>query len=755
MINTKALSSAAVLGMVALLFVGCGDGDNSKTQICMPAAATCDVDGNKGSVCSADGTSLIEFSCEKGEVCRAGACVAKCTVGEVTCAGKAVSRICSEEGNQWEPVPCPAGTACKEGDGCVPSDEGVTICKPKESVCANETTVKTCDADGSGWVYTECPEGVACTDGECSFKAKTSCTPRAKACVDGDTSAVCKDDGKGWTITDCPKGTACVDGACRGSGCVVGETRCDEPDALSIIASFGYYTSPVDFRTVYTCVDGVHWEATPCAPGTICTYDNVPAAEIERFANDLGSWYLSFYGGGELAVFGSFPKLPDTSNSVASCQAPECDLPANQLILAQLGYFGDVSSLGEQLVQAKVAQCGDATNSKVDPTSAYSVCTGLPPYSNLQWSVTQCQAPASCTFNGELGLLTDIYKCATECTPGELRCADTDAIQECQEDGTWGEPKSCGLIEYDGKPAYSGVCVTSGLIQGVTQARCVDPVCAAWMNFEDTFLPPGVEPGACIAGRFRRCNSKGLLDKAEDCAGTCVPASSGGPPTNSAGQYPGLCIPECVEGEARCLSDDALQTCKDGKWSLDPEVCAAGQSCYDYEDVAGARKAVCGECVPGTSECDGNTLITCSSTGKLTQQVCSNGYCMEGGAFAYCEADCLEGTKICGGDGDTAYYECVNGKYVEKSCGAGTSCRVSAQGKHFACVECLGPNTGGNSYGVVDSYCSADGNLVRCGNNNRYGSPTTCDAACTSNLSPSNEKPLSPVYAYCSPEVKL
>src|SRR6185436_4990916 len=39
--NTKALSSVAILGMVASLFVGCGDGDSTKIKICSPRAVKC------------------------------------------------------------------------------------------------------------------------------------------------------------------------------------------------------------------------------------------------------------------------------------------------------------------------------------------------------------------------------------------------------------------------------------------------------------------------------------------------------------------------------------------------------------------------------------------------------------------------------------------------------------------------------------------------------------------------------------------
>ncbi len=762
MIKTKALSSAAVLGMVAMLFAGCGDGDNTKTQVCRAAEATCLEDTNGGQVCSADGTELVNFSCEEGETCSNGACVEECTPGEFTCAGKAVSRVCTDAGDQWEPVVCPAGTACEEGTGCVPSEEGVEICTPGESVCANDNTVKTCDDDGAGYYYSTCPTGVSCEDGECSFDAKANCTPRDKACVDRETAATCKDDGTGWTITDCPDGVSCSDGACRGSGCVVGETKCDEPDLLSIVTGASGGQGAVDFRVLYTCVDGINWEVTQCGAGTICTYDNIPAAEVNRFSDELAEWYLLAYGGGGNLT--DFPEPPDTSNSVASCKAPECDAPAdNFVIITQairyFGFYGNPLSL-------EFAQCGDATDSSVDPTTAYSVCEGLPPYRNLEWSITECPEPTTCSTELAYGgpFVDVVPTCSSECVPGEVRCSggsqgipgSIDSTQTCGEDGKWGAPEECPVIEYDGEEAYTGVCVpghAGGETVGTQTARCIDPVCAYWEKYTSPFYGlPVAQVGACTQdGLFRLCNDEGFLEDEEACdTGICT-NFYGGLDSPAAGQVTGFCGPECVDGEAVCFSGNSLRKCVDGEWELELEVCDADVSCYGYEISYGFYGAICGECAPGESYCDGDVVVTCEA-GVWVEDECSYGTCVFYGDFAHCEAPCLEGVEYCSsGDGSSTYSECVNGQMVEKTCDAGTSCRIDDGGQHYACVECLGTKTGGNSFHLVDGYCNAAGDVVTCGSNNEYGSAKNCDGTCSSNFAASDTAPLSSSYAYCGP----
>jgi hypothetical protein len=158
----KALTSTAILGMIASLFVACGDGDNA--TICDAGTITC-LDESGGEVCSDDGTAILSFSCGEGQVCGeneegASACVGACEPAAKECVSGAVSRVCAEDGHSWVPVACATGTACDDASGeCMPNaEEGVQICEPNERTCANDRTAKNCEADGTAWIYTACAQ---------------------------------------------------------------------------------------------------------------------------------------------------------------------------------------------------------------------------------------------------------------------------------------------------------------------------------------------------------------------------------------------------------------------------------------------------------------------------------------------------------------------------------------------------------------------------------------------------------------------
>src|SRR6187397_2178655 len=111
--NTRALGSVAILGMVAWFFVGCGDGDSTKIRTCSPHAVEC-LSDKGGMVCASDGTVKYPFTCDDGQVCGAGedgrtGCVGGCEPGETECASEAISRVCSDDGKTWIPVACEPG----------------------------------------------------------------------------------------------------------------------------------------------------------------------------------------------------------------------------------------------------------------------------------------------------------------------------------------------------------------------------------------------------------------------------------------------------------------------------------------------------------------------------------------------------------------------------------------------------------------------------------------------------------------------
>jgi len=756
MTKYRALCSVAILGLVATVFAGCGDGDNTLTKICNPAEASC-ASEEAGTVCSADGTRVIEFSCSEGEVCDDGTCTGECTPGAQRCASDAAAQVCSEDGREWVAVPCPPGTACEDEEGCVPTPgEGIEVCEPGATACADARTAKVCDADGSGWILTTCEDDEHCVDGECVFNDGSACTPRERQCVDGN-SVQCNDDGDGWIVTECPDSAPCANGVCQGSVCEPGSTKCaDLPFAFE--GWFGY-----DFGALYTCnEDGDGWELSHCSAGEYCVYDHITDAEVDDYVSQLGLWYVG----------GEWPQM-DLSDSRASCQEPGCPMPHEYRNLLSLFAWGNPDT------EIASSFCGspDAPTFPGDSANEYTQCEGLPPFQNLEWVTYQCPEDYEACAVESLEDYDNAY-CSSECTPGTVICWDDDSTSTCQEDGTWGSPEQCPT---EGELEYELQCrQVSDFLGGVT-AACLDPVCAYWLDSSGTGDLPGVELpetfGACTPdGQFRPCQN-GVLGEASSCDGVClteVDLSSLEGYSNTADQDPGQCGVECEDGQTRCVHAESTgsplyQECVDGRWSAQYETCEGNAVCWDGGDLEhGAAldreyftytfqfgdflpEVICGgECNPGRTVCYGDQMMTCGANGQWEVPVdCPFGVCEDQGAYVQCEAECIPGTLSCfpnGGDlpndSSPEEYLCTpDGRWSgatvcdTSDIDAPEACRVDSKGVVLGCVQCVGPDTNGNNEQVADSQCRAANTALRtCTASNTWGPDVACGGGdlCTS-----------------------
>ncbi|HVJ18742.1 MAG TPA: hypothetical protein VM686_25145, partial [Polyangiaceae bacterium] len=704
----RALCSAAILGMVATLFAGCGDGDNTLTKICKPSEAVCSQDNtNSGTVCNADGTRLVEFSCSQGERCDDGACVGQCEEGTQRCASDAAAQVCSPDGRQWIPVPCDPGTACVDEMGCQPTEEGVKVCDPEGNpVCATSGTVKICDADGSGWVFETCDSDEACVDGACTFNEDTACIPGEAQCV-GANSAVCDKDGASWVVTECDDATPCLDGFCRGPACIPGETRCAPVDEASFYYYLynGYY-APYDFGSLYTCNDdGTGWVKSACDAGEQCSYDNITKSEINDWISAVQAWYDN---GSE------FPSEPSFADSTASCKAPNCPVPhEHRQFLTYINYLQDEQSVdpyygGPSSISAFCGTVDDPQGTAYQNT--YTQCEGLPPFANLEWvnyecaDYEQCYQESQYVYHYAGGTYWHQHywqtaACDSECIPGQVSCAGGDATSTCQDDGTFGPAEQCPT---DSEYEYEYACRITATYDGTSTGTCVDPVCAYWLDTLGTLtVPEGM--GACTPdGQWRPCNADGTLGDPEDCSGVCIKSADSdafGSTHNTADQDPGYCGEECVDGDSRCLLPETAlngsplyQNCVDGKWSAETETCGLNVGCWDggqldlqygaYQQPA-MNEVLCGaECTPGTVVCLGIQTMTCGDDGQWdAAEDCAFGACEQNGTFVQCEAQCLPDTFTCNGVGNdtpgsvTAYsYACEDGRW-----GAAVTCDVGVQ----------------------------------------------------------------------------
>jgi hypothetical protein len=757
---SKALKSAAMLGLAASLYVACGDGDSTTTLGCEAGKVKC-LNDKSGEVCSSDGAERLPFSCDQGEICATATgvtgCVGACSPGEKECASEAISRVCSADGKTWIPVACAPGTGCDRDPSdddaeaptfgtCVRTDDPtVTVCEPEEVTCADGQTVKACEQDGSSWVYTACLANELCMEGECVVDPEKRCTPNTGVCEDATHVKKCNDDGDSYDEPEaCPGTTTCSDGACRGTVCTVDEVRCDDVrdgNVYDALAQGSYQP-----RAMYTCVDGESWQVTECAPQQVCAYTDISSSAVNQFVEDLKSAIESDR---------SLPTFEVPESSRATCQDPECAAP---FALRELLYD---SSLYEDLFFGSYA-CGDPRESDPSFIDSFSLCEGLPPYNNLHWANYACPSGSECSYTvdpSETNGAGQAPVCQSTCTDGDVRCYDSlgESTIECN-DGYW-DPATITPCADGSRELWCRRNLTNGGAN-YTQATCQNPACVIWQDEFQTFVvPPGY--GACADdGNFYECRPDGSFGDGVSCP-TCVRSSIRAPgvvvpeqtPSTFAGYQPGYCLPECVEGEQRCLDIGSpmsapspfYYTCDaEGHWTIVAS-CAEGKACRDVQpNPESPRQIDCGgECFEGDMQCvdeDGNP-----NTGGKLRQVCNDegqwgdvencprGACTEDDQGApgrnACEDECIPSTQGC--TSDTFEIVCsAEARYGDPvACQAGTACLASVpEVARFGCIECI-PAT---LRTTPDSRCS--GSLLQvCGPNGTWssGAGTTCPLGCT------------------------
>lgn len=109
----------------------------------------------------------------------------------------------------WKVVTvCPDTHFCSGGT-CVKEES----CEPGAiQGCYSLDSLKECNAEGTAYEPVKCPAGEMCADGECG---EFDCMPGQAICVDGSTKQLCMNDGSGWADPEpCPEGLICVGGKC-------------------------------------------------------------------------------------------------------------------------------------------------------------------------------------------------------------------------------------------------------------------------------------------------------------------------------------------------------------------------------------------------------------------------------------------------------------------------------------------------------------------------------------------------------------
>lgn len=144
-----------------------GPSDNGGPDLnsdCSPQNATTCRDEHTMYWCN-NGNWEFKATCPDQWICTNGQCVERtiCTPGEhAGCQSNLAQWICNESGTFLDPVPCPEGQFCLNGE-C-----GSAQCIPGDLKCADTQKLNQCNADGTGWEYLQdCPEGEVCTVANC------------------------------------------------------------------------------------------------------------------------------------------------------------------------------------------------------------------------------------------------------------------------------------------------------------------------------------------------------------------------------------------------------------------------------------------------------------------------------------------------------------------------------------------------------------------------------------------------------------
>jgi hypothetical protein len=506
------------------------------------------------------------------------------------------------------------------------------------------------------------------------------CTPNAKECVNDNLARVCPADGSGWLAQPCHAGEKCAGGECKAdpmAPCTSDQNTC--MDAMTALRcnmtgnGFDVVTCPakttcsgagvcqgacavgssfcLDTHTVSTCMDGVVYQTAACTDSSLCV------------------------------------KTGDTPYVTAACKPSECT-PGKS---------------GCDLV------CGNMVDSTADQTKFLSRCTSTP--DGYRWSALACPAPTSCSPSGQscTSGSGSQASCASECKPGQQRCAGnstSSGYQVCGADGKW--PVATTLCNPDASVTPLLQCMVT--TTDSNKVVCADAVCAGGFQ------------GTCdTGGQFHACGADGKIaaNGAACASGSC--ASVGSPPVPNAPQ-PGACLPVCKSGDERCVGVQ-YQTCSSGVWGAS-QSCSAG-SCQPFTNGDGRPARVCGVCVPGTHRCTdvngmpGTAYVqTCDSTGQwTTPAVCSVGACGTTGTDFGCIAQCVPNKKFCSGVAKTGAGMTIAGTASESLCPATglttgvvptactgeATCRKDEGGNPLGCTLCVGTK---NEFGLQDTRCS-------------------------------------------------
>lgn len=398
---------------------------------------------------------------------------------------------------------------------------------------------------------------------------------------------------------------------------------------------------------------------------------------------------------------GSWSDLPACPAATPQCEDGECLPPCSPVGSRRCSRDGLGIQECDQAGQFRtISMCPNVCVAGPTPT-----CGG-----DCRPGSTQCGADQTAETCDATGEWTTLERCAGvcqnatcsgECHPAATRCNAAGMLETCGADARWGSPTACTFVCNAMTGKCDGVCAPGSRRCNGSKAEVCSPA-GAWT------LDSECSPMQCTDGRCGPCT-----DGATQCNAGVPQQCMGGVWKNTqAMACPFVCSPtagctgECVPGSTTC-DGDMKKTCgQDGRYTseLCGFVCVAGQCT--------------GECKPGTHRCNGETSQTCNSLGAWSSDVtCAFGCDVVSGDCKACVPESMDQT-------------CSNG-------GCGT--RKNNCGQDVECGTCTGPGEtcgGGGTAGFCG--CTPDSQSVTCGNGtrclptvNNCGQIIPCSSMCT------------------------
>jgi hypothetical protein len=537
------------------------------------------------------------------------------------------------------------------------------------------------------------------------------------------------DDGNPCTIDACsvgvcvhsssPAGTSCADSnACNGAEKCDGAGHCQTGTPVVCAALDQCHAVGVCNTATGLCSNPAKPNGTVCNDANLCTKTDVCTAGVcggtAYTCNDgLACTTDSCNGDGTC----TFAVMADNCLVGGVCYANAATNPANQCeqctpATSQTAW--SPKSAGTACNDDHPCTSGDACN-------GVGACVGTA-YScndNLDCTVDSCNGDGTCSHTIAAGCVINGACYAADATNPANQC---QACTPSTSATSW-TAKSTGTACNDGNACTSHDICNAGVCAG-TAYSCDDGLaCTADSCNGDGTCSHTITAGNCVingacyangasnpADSCQTCNSATATTWSNQADGTtcndssaCTPADGGtddggtddgGTSDDGGATCPshtciaGACTGVCVPGKTQCHGQ-TVQTCDaTGNWK-------DGTTCMNQACVAGTCQGVC---APAALQCNGQTPQTCDATGVWQDgPACANQACIAG----TCQGVCAPGAQQCHGqipqtcDGTGAWQDgaaCAN-----QACVAGTCQGVCAPGSQ----QCNGQ---------IPQTCDATGN---------------------------------------------